>query len=145
MSRLRCLCLFTHDGVQHIFCCVFALFIFVLCALCCQFLWIVHFWLPLRYSLTFIAYKYVQVTDFFLFNRLLITNESILKKYQSAAIIWKWNIYVFVLDKYTCRPYFLNNDIMITRTQHVRLDIIFLKYYCWIILLLSYYKPDIQN
>jgi hypothetical protein len=121
------LCLFTHGGVQHIFCCVFALFIFVLCALCCQFLWIVHFWLPLRYSLTFIAYKYVQVTDFFLFNRLLITNESILKKFQSAAIIWKWNIYVFVLDKYTCRPYFLNNNIMITRTQHVRLDIIFLK------------------
>ena len=26
---------------------------FVLCALCCQFLWIVHFLLPLRYSLTF--------------------------------------------------------------------------------------------
>ena len=27
---------------------------FVLCTLCCQFLWIVHLWLPLRYSLTFI-------------------------------------------------------------------------------------------
>ena len=27
----------------------------VLCTLCCQFLWIVHFWLPLRYSLTFIC------------------------------------------------------------------------------------------
>jgi hypothetical protein len=26
----------------------------VLCTRCCQFLWIVHFWLPLRYSLTFI-------------------------------------------------------------------------------------------
>jgi hypothetical protein len=25
----------------------------VLCTLCCQFLWIVHFWLPLGYSLTF--------------------------------------------------------------------------------------------
>jgi hypothetical protein len=35
--------------------CVFVLFFFVLCTLCCQFLWIVHFWLPLRYSLTFIA------------------------------------------------------------------------------------------
>jgi hypothetical protein len=28
----------------------------VLCTLCCQFLWIVHFWLPLRYSLTCICH-----------------------------------------------------------------------------------------
>jgi hypothetical protein len=27
----------------------------VLCTICCQFLWIVHFWLPLWYSLTFIC------------------------------------------------------------------------------------------
>ena len=31
--------------------CVFVLIFFVLCALCCQFLWIVHFRLPLRYLL----------------------------------------------------------------------------------------------
>ena len=37
--------------VQHILCCVFVLFFFVLC----QFLWIVHFWLLLRYSPTFIV------------------------------------------------------------------------------------------
>jgi hypothetical protein len=30
------------------------LFFFVLCTLCCQFLWIARFWWPLRYSLTFI-------------------------------------------------------------------------------------------
>ena len=36
--------------------CVFDLFFFVLCALCCPFLWIVHFWFPLRYSLSFIYY-----------------------------------------------------------------------------------------
>jgi hypothetical protein len=35
-------------------CCVFVLFFFVLCAMSCQFLWIVHFWLPLWYSLMFI-------------------------------------------------------------------------------------------
>jgi len=46
-----CLC---YSGVQHILCCVFALFVFVLCALCYQFLWIVNFLLSLRYSLTFI-------------------------------------------------------------------------------------------
>ena len=27
----------------------------VLCTLCYQFLWVVHFWLPLRYSLTFVC------------------------------------------------------------------------------------------
>ena len=34
-----------YSGVQHMLCCVFVLFFFVLCTLCCQFLWIVHFWL----------------------------------------------------------------------------------------------------
>jgi hypothetical protein len=32
-----------------------SLFFFLLCAICCQFLWIVHFWLLIRYSLTFIC------------------------------------------------------------------------------------------
>jgi hypothetical protein len=31
MSYLRYLCLFVHTGVQHILCCVFLLFLFVLC------------------------------------------------------------------------------------------------------------------
>jgi hypothetical protein len=42
MSYIRYLCLFVHSGVQHILCCVFALFVFVLCllhaALDCTFL-----------------------------------------------------------------------------------------------------------
>jgi hypothetical protein len=54
-SYLRSLWLLAHIGVQHILCCVFVLFVFVLCTLCCHFLWIVHMWLPLRYSLTFIS------------------------------------------------------------------------------------------
>jgi hypothetical protein len=37
-------------------CCVFVLFVFVLCTLCRQFHWIVHFFLPFRYSLTFIQW-----------------------------------------------------------------------------------------
>ena len=37
------LCLFDYSGVQHILCCVFFYF-----PSCCQFLWIVLFWLPLR-------------------------------------------------------------------------------------------------
>jgi len=31
MSYLYYLCLFAHSGVQHISCCVFVLFVFVLC------------------------------------------------------------------------------------------------------------------
>ena len=54
MFYLGYLCLLAYNGVQHIFCCVFALFFFVLCSLSCQFLWIVHLWLSLRYFLTFI-------------------------------------------------------------------------------------------
>ena len=41
MSYLRYLCLFAHSGVQHILCCVFVLFVFVLCTLgvyICQFI-----------------------------------------------------------------------------------------------------------
>ena len=56
MSYLRYLCLIAHSGVQSILHCVFVLSFFVLCTPCCQFLWIVEFWLPLRYSLTFIEY-----------------------------------------------------------------------------------------
>jgi len=54
-SYLRYLYLFVHMGVQHILCCVFLLFFFVLCTLCCQFLWMIHFWLLLRHSLTCIS------------------------------------------------------------------------------------------
>ena len=34
-------------NIQHILCCVFVLFVFVLCTLCCQFLGIVQFWSPI--------------------------------------------------------------------------------------------------
>jgi hypothetical protein len=52
---LCCLCLFT-CGEPCMYCVVFLLcvFILVLFTVCCQFLWIVPIWLPLRYSLTFI-------------------------------------------------------------------------------------------
>ena len=60
---LRCLCLFTYSGVQQ---CgvVFVLFFFVLCTRCCQCFWIVHFWWPFRYSLTFI-YSYSDSRFYF--------------------------------------------------------------------------------
>ena len=37
MFYLRYLCLFAYSGVQHILCCVFGLFVLVLCILRCQF------------------------------------------------------------------------------------------------------------
>jgi hypothetical protein len=46
MSYLRYLCLFAYCGVQHILCYVFVLLFFVLCDMCYQFLWIVHFDCP---------------------------------------------------------------------------------------------------
>ena len=54
MSYLRYLCVFTYSGVQHILGCVFVLFFVVFRILCCQFIWIVHFGLPLWYYLSFI-------------------------------------------------------------------------------------------
>ena len=49
-------CVYLRVVVSNIYfivlCCV--LLFFVLCTLCCQFLWIVNFWLLLRYSLSFI-------------------------------------------------------------------------------------------
>ena len=46
--------LVAYSAMQHILCCVIVLFFIVLCTVCCQFLWIVNFGLPLPYSLTFI-------------------------------------------------------------------------------------------
>ena len=43
MSYLPYLYLFTCSVVQRILCCVFTLFVLVLYALCCQFLWIFYF------------------------------------------------------------------------------------------------------
>ena len=53
MFYLHYLCLLAYSGVQNKLCPVFLLFFVVLCTICCQFIWIGHFVLPLRYSLTF--------------------------------------------------------------------------------------------
>ena len=57
MSYLCYLCWFAYSGV-HVYCVVFfVLFVFVLCTQCWQFLWIVHSWFPLWFSLRFIHYS----------------------------------------------------------------------------------------
>ena len=54
MSYLHYLCLFAYSGVKTYRVVFFVCFSSLLCTRCCQFLWIVHSWLPLLYSLTFI-------------------------------------------------------------------------------------------
>jgi hypothetical protein len=54
MSYLRYLCLFAYSGVQHILCCFLFCFVSLRLVLCWQFLWIVYFWLPLRYVVTIV-------------------------------------------------------------------------------------------
>jgi hypothetical protein len=46
--------LVVHQKIRCILRYVFALCFFVLCDMCCQFLWTALFWFPLRYSLAFI-------------------------------------------------------------------------------------------
>ena len=58
MSYLPYLYLFVYSSIQHILCCIFALFVFVLCTQCCQCLWITNSWLPCRLFLTFIYLVY---------------------------------------------------------------------------------------
>ena len=60
MSYLCYLCLFVYSGVQHILCCVYALFVFVLCTKCCQFLWIVHSW----FSISFLNVHFIKYFHF---------------------------------------------------------------------------------
>ena len=54
---------FACGGVLHIMCCVFVLFFFVLCDLCCQFLWIVHFCLLRSKSKVCLAQNQYNVSE----------------------------------------------------------------------------------
>ena len=53
-------------------------FVFVFCALCCQFIWIVHFWLSLRYHLTFI-YKKQRKPSTYMYHKSLTNLEIRIK------------------------------------------------------------------
>ena len=62
------MCLFAHSGVQHILCCVFILFFFVLCTLCCQFLCFSSYCVPYVASFSVflrIVYPMLPVSLFF--------------------------------------------------------------------------------
>jgi len=94
---MSCICYLLVVSITY---CV--VFFFVLCSLCCQFLWIVYFWLPLRYSLTFIsgvAKQFWNVTSFQfcqiafycdLYSHILRYRDSLLLKHSAL----KCNIYI---------------------------------------------------
>jgi len=84
MSYLRYLYLFAYSGVQHILCCVFVLFVFVWCTLYCQFLWIVHFWLPL--SVFFNVYLFYYINIVFVCER--EEEHELLQKVRVCCIIY---------------------------------------------------------
>jgi hypothetical protein len=73
---------FAHSGVQQILCCVFVLFFLVLCTLCCQFLWIVHFHFLFAPSVFFNVYLDFECT----WRRL----------FQKRFVCTKFDIYVFI-------------------------------------------------
>jgi hypothetical protein len=89
MSYFRYFCLCAHGGVQHILCCVFVLFVFVLFTLCCQFLWIVHFLLPLRRSLMHIEMrknKLFNVPTNYAWPRQTIKKNLISRKWYNVTV-----------------------------------------------------------
>jgi hypothetical protein len=81
MSYLSYLCLFAYSGAQHIMCCVFVLFFFVLCTVLydASFSGLSFVLLSLRLSLTFISYiqdVYVPIAPLVSSNCCCITTVS---------------------------------------------------------------------
>ena len=68
MSYLRDLCLFVYSGVQHILTCAFVLLVFVVCTICCQFLWIDLFFGPSVFSIVY-SQKNSQKLQFVIFGQ----------------------------------------------------------------------------
>jgi hypothetical protein len=76
MSYWRYLCLFAYSGLPLILCCVFALSVFVLCIVSCQFLWIVHF-LSCRFqSIAEDTYRAICLRLYCIFSYQFVGSES---------------------------------------------------------------------
>ena len=65
----------------------------VVCTLCCQFLWIVHSWLPLRFSVTFIIYSRHTKINFWLCNIQLKFEYSCLPLIKPPLLQWICGLY----------------------------------------------------
>ena len=95
MSYVRYLCLLAYSDVQHI------LFFCVLCTLCCKFLWIVHFCLPLLYSLTSIDLIHlillIRDIDIIFFSMTCSRNVSsyFVAKIYTRVLLFQYKQYVY--------------------------------------------------
>jgi hypothetical protein len=75
-----------------VFCVVFFVFSSYcdLCAHCCQCLWIVHFWLPLRFSLTFVCIE------------LRIMSYGVQRHFQQTSVM-PWRFVLLIYRQAPCR------------------------------------------
>ena len=90
-------------GLQPCFwwgpCYVFLLlFVFVLCTIYCQFLWIVHFWLPVAYSFYLVLSEYTTIIIHRVF---LEEEENVARKHK----ILLWTIPLMTFGPYLRRRY----------------------------------------
>ena len=92
MFYLRYLYLLAYSGFKHILCCVFVLFVFVVCTLCYQFLWICPLLLPLQYSQTFMLEPCIQTTILFSFHTVIY--NIIECNVWCKTVIWKLSYYI---------------------------------------------------
>lgn len=91
---LTCVCLCTM--VSNTYCLVlFVLFVFVLRGLCCQFLWIVQFFI----SPSVLSYVYLHTYSVFLFIYIALVN---LKVTISLCVMYNNNVCVFALSLLFC-------------------------------------------
>ena len=85
MCYLCYLCYFAYIGVKHILYCVFLRF--GLCTLFNPFLWIVYFWIPLPYSLSFIIYIWEIICWWNKFYEYLSCASYELSQYTNKVIV----------------------------------------------------------
>ena len=100
-----CVCL--HIVVSNTYYVLFLFCVlFVLCTQCCQFLWIVHFWLPLRYSLKFIHLSKANLRLLWIISILILT--FILKCYEKCFSWQNPRTFIFIFGQI---PMFLGNSV----------------------------------
>jgi hypothetical protein len=81
MPYLHYLCLVAYSSVQHILCCGFVLFFFVLC---CQFLWIVHFDWPFGFLYRLFTINFIYCRRFAVFN----ASSELPSDSEAAVVFW---------------------------------------------------------
>ena len=104
---------------------LFMLFVFVLCNLCCQFLWISFFWLPLLYSLTFIKNMYSIHLFVFLFiciDNIILFEVKLFSFFQPSQIFFfilkRTSNYLIIEKQHSFTYYKIQGRTIFTEKQH---------------------------